>query len=246
VTRRRHSDTQLLELASEGSASAFAALLHRHRGAMQRIVLDAADPHATAESTMVSAIRDLRRRRVSSDTDVRAWITELARARADRDPSPADVDQLLTPDWFDRAWSRAERRWPSGYARPRLPRWAGLVLGAVALAGTSSVATYLYLSYEATTEIVGELVAEPLGPGEGVLPSLTIQPTTEDPELLPAPELFGDIEIGELPTYDLTGRGDERPPVAEIGPPTSGAPGDDGTEGAQGAGPGSLPGVTTP
>jgi hypothetical protein len=233
VTRQRHSDTQLLELASEGSASAFAALLHRHRGALQRIVLDAADPHATAESTMVSAIRDLRRHRVSTDTDIRTWITELARTQADRDPSPADVDQLLTPDWFDRAWSRAERAWPNGYARPRLPRWGALVLGAVALAGTSSVATYLYLSYEATTEIVGELVAEPLEAGQGVLPSLPSGPTPDDPDLLPAPELFGDIEIGELPTYDLTGRGDERPPTVEIGPPTSGAPVDDGASGTQ-------------
>jgi hypothetical protein len=235
VTRRRHSDTQLLELAAEGSASAFAALLHRHRGALQRIVLDAADPHATAESTMVSAIRDLRRRRVPSATDVRSWITELARTQADRDPSPADVDQLLTPDWFDRAWSRAERAWPSGYARPRVPRWVSLMLGAVALAGSSSVATYLYLSYEATTVIVGELVAEPLEPGEGLLPSLTDARPADDPELLPAPELFGDIEIGELPTYDLTGRGDERAPVAEIGPPPSSAPGDDDAAGAEGA-----------
>jgi hypothetical protein len=237
VARRRHSDTQLLELASEGSASAFAALLHRHRGALQRIVLDAADPHATAESTMVSAIRDLARHRVSSDTDLRTWITGLARTQADRDPSPADVDQLLTPDWFDRAWSRAERTWPSGYPRPRLPRWGALVLGAVALAGTSAAATYLYLSYEATTEIVGELVAEPLEPGEGVLPTLPVAPPSDDPDLLPAAELFGDVEIGELPTYDLTGRGDQRPPVAEIGPPVSGAPTDGGASGSEGESP---------
>jgi len=231
VTRQRHSDAQLLELASEGSASAFAALLHRRRGELQRIVLDAADPGRTAEAVMVAAIRDLRRRRVTAETDVTGWIIGIARTHADRSPSPAVVDQLLAPDWFDRAWSRAERAWPMGYARPRLPRWGALVVGAIALSGVASAATFVYLSYEATAEVVGELVAEPLEPGMGVLPSAGTGPPTEDPELLPAPELFGDIEIGELPTYDLTGRGDDRPPVVEIRPPDSGAPAQDDASG---------------
>jgi hypothetical protein len=220
VTRRRHSDAQLLRLASEGSAPAFASLLHRHRSALQRVVLDAADPRAAAEHTMRSAMRDLQQRRVTADTDVVAWITDLATSHAARDPSPQDVDQLLAADWFDRAWSRAERSWPSGSVRPRLPRWGALLLGGLALAGTSSLATYLYVTFEETTEIVGELVAEPIEPGQGLAP---LDPTNEaptEPDLLPAPELFGDIEIGELPTYDLTGRDDARPGPAEIGPRT--------------------------
>jgi hypothetical protein len=232
VTRQRHSDAQLLDLATQGSAPAFAALLHRRRGELQRVVLDAADPRSTAEATMVSAIRELRRRRVTAETDVTSWIVELARTQAARTPSPDEVDQLLAPDWFDRAWSRAERAWPTGYARPRLPRWGALVLGALALAVMASISTYLYMSYEATTEIVGELVAEPLGPGEGLLPAEDVAPTADEP--VPAPELFGDIEIGELPTYDLTGRGDDEPPVVEIRPPVSGAPDPDDAAGADG------------
>jgi hypothetical protein len=222
VTRRRHSDEQLLRLASEGSAPAFASLLHRYRGELQRVVLDAADPRAATEATMVSAVRELRRRNVTPDVDVPAWITRLARAHAERDPSPHDVDQLLAADWFDRAWSRAERSWPTGYARPRLPRWGAFVLGGVTLAISASVATFLYVGYEATTELVGELVAEPLEPGQGAVPLEASEGGPQDVELRPAPELFGDIEIGELPTYDLTGRGDGRPPSREVRPPASG------------------------
>jgi hypothetical protein len=230
VTRRRHSDDQLIELAAEGSAPAFASLLHRYRGDLQRVVLDAADPRAATEATMVAAIRGLRRRRITSGTDVRAWLTDLAREQVQRDPSPADVDQLLAADWFDRAWSGAERSWPTGRTIPRPARWAALLAGAVALAATSSLATYLYLSYEATTEFVGELVAEPLEPGTGIIPAGPAVPSEVTAEPLPAPELFGDIEIGELPTYDLTGRDEERPATPEIGPQPSGAPDDTRTD----------------
>jgi hypothetical protein len=235
VTRARHSDTQLIELAAEGSAPAFASLLHRYRGELQRVVLDAADPRRATEATMVAAIRDLRRRRLSPDTDVRSWVRDLARAQVVQDPSPADVDQLLPTDWFDRAWSAAERAWPSGRALPRPPRWATLLLGAVALAATSSLATYLYLSYEATTVLVGELVAEPIEPGTGLVPTGSVTPAEPGDELLPAPELFGDIEIGELPTYDLTGRGDGRPTTPEIGPPPAATSDDAATSTGDGA-----------
>jgi hypothetical protein len=238
VTRRRHSDAALIELAAEGSAPAFASLLHRYRNDLQRVVLDAADPRAVSVSTMVAAMRDLRRHRLTPSTDVRTWVTDLAREQAQRDPSPADVDQLLAADWFDRAWSSAERAWPSGRVPPRLPRWGQLLVGAVALAATAASATYGYLSYEATTELVGELVAEPLEPGMGLVPAGPAVPSEASPDLLPAPELFGDIEIGELPTYDLTGRGDDRPTTPEIGPQPSGAPA--GTE-AAGDGAGERP-----
>ena len=229
--RPRHSDADLLALAREGSGPAFASLLHRHRDVIQRGALRAEHPERLAEATIVAGVRDLRRGRANAE-DLRAWLSGLVDAQVQRDPGTPGVERLLPGDWFDRAWAGAERTWPSGRRRPRLPRWARFAVAATLLASSGAGATYLVITSEVTTEVVSELVAEPIDdPDVLVVPGPIVEQTPED-----VPELFGDVELGELPTYDLTGEGDRGRPAPA--PPTIGPQerGDAGAAGGEGDG----------
>ena len=212
--RPRHSDAVLLELAREGSGPAFAALLYRHRDVIQRGALRSGHPERVAEATIVTAVRDLRRGRVDVD-DLRGWLSGIVEAQVHRAPGTPGVERILPGDWFDRAWSGAERTWPSGRRRPHVPRWARVTAAATVLALAGAGATYLVITSEVTTEVISELVAEPIeDPDVLVVPGPVVEQAPEE-----APELFGDVELGELPTYDLTGEGDRsRPTPPTIGP----------------------------
>lgn len=215
VRRRRHTDLELLELAREGSAPAFASLLHRHREILRRGALRAAHPEQVVTSTMLSATRQLRRGAAPED-DIRAWLMDLMEAQVADDLGPPGVERILPSDWFDRTWVRAEQHWPSGRRRPRPPRWAGHAAGAVLLASAGAVGTYLTVTSEISTDVIRELVAEPVeDPDVIAVPGPIAEAPAEG-----APELFGDVEIGELPTYDLTGQGGrERPDGPSLAPP---------------------------
>jgi hypothetical protein len=218
--RPRHSDADLLGLARDGSAPAFAALLHRHRDVIQRSALRAEHPERVVESTMVAAVRDLRRDRVDI-SDPRRWLGGLVEELAMNDPGRPGVERLLPTDWFDRSWVRVEMRWPSG--RPRLvaPRWARNVVAALALALLGAGTTYAMITADAAQEVLSELIAEPIDdPDALAVPGPVVEATPEE-----APELFDDIELGELPAYDLTGdagRGGAQPPTGA--PPETTAP----------------------
>ena len=218
--RPRHSDADLLELARDGSAPAFASLLHRHRDVLQRAALRAEHPERVVESAMVAAVRDLRRGRARAD-DLRAWLGTHVESLVDGDPGRPGVERLLPVDWFDRTWVRVERRWPSGRRPVSLPRWAGLLAAAAALALTGSATTYLLITADRSPEVLSELVAEPIeDPDVLVVPGPVVDSEPED-----APELFGDIELGELPPYDLGGSdGDRGPEAPTVGPPAAPAP----------------------
>jgi hypothetical protein len=213
--RPRHSDADLVDLARSGSAPAFASLLYRHRDVIQRAALKAAQPDAAVEVVMRTAVRSLRRADVASG-DVRSWIGALSEQEVRSDLGRPDVERMLPADWFDRAWVRVEPSWPTGRRSRRPPRWARTVLGALLLAGLGSGATYALVTAERMTDVVSELVGEPIeDPMFLVVPGPVVDQEPED-----APELFGDVELGELPTYDLTGDGDRRrPPAPTIGPP---------------------------
>jgi len=223
VVRMRHTDAQLLELARDGSAPAFGSLLHRHRRRLQREAVQAQDPTRALTDAGVAAMRALRRGTVGAD-DPGTWLAGLVAEEAQRDPAPDQVEPMLGGDWFPRLWVELDRRWPSGRRRVSPPRWATMLVVAVVLAIVSGVTTYLVLTDERTTEVVLDLVATPLeGPGalreQGFVP----------PEPEEAPELFGDVELGELPSYDLTGPGGTAPAVPSppsIGPPTGGTDAD--------------------
>ena len=223
--RPRHSDADLLELSREGSAPAFASLLHRHRDVIQRGALRAEHPERVAESAMAAAMRALRRGGADMD-DPRAWLVTIVEDQAQRDPGRPGVERLLPADWFDRAWVQVERRWPSGRRRIVVPRWAVLLAAAVALGGVASGVTYLVVTADTTPEVLSELVAEPVeDPDALVVPGPAPEVVPEEP-----PELLGDVELGELPTYDLTGEHGggnvERPTV---GPPAAPGPADPGS-----------------
>jgi hypothetical protein len=227
--RPRHSDTDLLELAREGSAPAFASLLHRHRDVIQRGALRSEHPERVAVSAMVAAVRDLRRGRARTD-DLRDWIDALVEAQVLRDPGSPGVDRMLPGDWFDRAWVGVEQCWPSGRRPLRVPRWARRGAAATMLALAGAGTAFLVITADPTTEVISELVAEPVeDPDLLVVPGPVV--VTEPEE---APELFGDVELGELPTYDLTGEdGTRRPEGPTLGPPAAPSPEDDASAGGE-------------
>jgi hypothetical protein len=225
--RPRHSDTDLLELAQKGSAPAFASLLHRHRDIIQRGALRAEHPERIAESAMVAAMRSLRRGRADGD-DLRGWLDRLVEGLTLQDPGRPGVERLLPTDWFDRTWVQVAPRWPRGRRSPRVPRWAWQLAGAVGLALGGASVTYFVVTADPTSEVLSELVAEPIeDPDTLAVPGPVVEQQPED-----TPELFGDIELGEIPTYDLTGEDDRdgarRPTIA---PPAAPRPGEDPMEG---------------
>jgi hypothetical protein len=215
VGRPRHTDLELLELARDGSSPAFASLLHRHREVLHRGALRAEHPERAVESAMLAAIRQLRRGPVPAD-DLRGWLVTLVEEQVDRDPGRPGVERMLPADWFDRQWVRAERHWPSGRRLLLPPRWVGQAAGALLLAIIGAGGTYLVVTSDATTEVIRELIAEPVDdPDVVVVPGPVVDIPDEE-----APELFGDVELGELPTYDLTGEGDRSgQPGPTIAPP---------------------------
>jgi hypothetical protein len=226
--RPRHSDADLLELARDGSAPAFASLLHRHRDVVQRGALRAEHPERVAGEALLAAVRDLRRGRARA-AELRDWLAGLVEQEVQREPGTPGVDRMLPADWFDRAWVHAERRWPSGRRRLRAPRWTWHAVGALVLAVAGAGTTYLVITADATVEVLSELIAEPIeDPEMLVVPGPVVEVEPEE-----APELFGDVELGELPTYDLTGEDeDRRPRPPTVGPPAAPAPGGgDATDG---------------
>ena len=209
----RHDAAELLALARDGSAAAFASLLHRDRAALQRVALGAADPERALRTAITAAMRAARRRDADA-AGVAAAATAAAGAEATRAPRVAEVEPLLPPDWFDRAWVAAAPAWPTGRRPlPRPPRWATVVASGLLLAAVGAGGTWLALSSGGDREVLGSIVASPLdGPS-----ALDERPPAPEPVVEEAPELFGDVEIGELPTYDLTTR-EPAAPTPRIGP----------------------------
>jgi hypothetical protein len=133
---------------------------------------------------------------------------------------------MLPSEWFDRCWVRAERSWPTGRRIAQPPAWAGRATAAALLAVIGTGGTYLLITAESTSEVIRELIAEPVeDPDVVVVPGPVVEIPLEE-----APELFGDVEIGELPTYDLTGEGQRGGPT---GPTLAPRPTDGGS--AEGA-----------
>lgn len=215
---RSHDDADLLMLARDGSAAAFAALLHRHRAALLRGIDGAADPERAARETMTVLMRRLRSGD-QVDADVATLVDRTAREVATREPRTDGAEPLLPTDWFDRAWAAAEPAWPSGRRPlPRPPRWLTLVASGLLLAVVGGGVTWMVLAREGDREIVGSILASVI---EGPT-ALEDAPPPPEPEIEEAPALFGDIEIGELPTYDLARPGpDQRPPSPQVAPPQS-------------------------
>lgn len=217
--RPRHSDADLVELATAGSAPAFASLLHRHRDVLRRGALRTEHPEDAVAAALVAALKDLRRGRLRA-SGLRDRLDELMETVVRDDHGRPGVEQLLPPDWFDRAWVRVEDRWPTGRRRRRAPRWLWHVLGAGLLATAGAAGTTFVVTADVATEVVSELVAEPI---DDDVDTPARDPRTEDVVGPPAEslELFDDVELGELPTYDLTGEGATRPVPGRpmVGPP---------------------------
>ena len=164
---------------------------------------------------MLAAVRELRRGRLRAD-DLRDRLADLADTEARREPGRPGVERILPVGWFDAAWVQVERRWPSGRLRPRPPRWAGYAAGALLLIAAGGAGAAYVVTAEVTTEVVGEIVAEPVEDPEAlVVPGPQVSAEPEE-----VPELFGDVELGQLPGYDLSGTDDDpSSPAPTVGPP---------------------------
>ena len=240
--RRRRSDADLLDAARAGSAAAFAALLHRHRDVIERSTQHTPDPEHAARAIIVDAMRGLPSAGATApgtdggteaavdgapELDVRTWLASIAARRAPSGTSEQDGrpgTERPQDGWFDHAWVRTERRWPTGRRPLRVPRRVAAALGVVALAGLSSAVTVATLTAQPFTEVLSELVAEPVDdPSELVVPG-----PVEELEPEEVPELFDDIELGELPTYDLGGSGGSSAPGPSApAPPAPSPPSED-------------------
>lgn len=232
--RPRHNDSDLLELAAAGSSPAFASLLHRHREVLQRGALRAEHPEKAVEKALTAAIQDLHHDRIRTDS-LRDRLGELMEAAVREDQGRPGVERLLPSDWFDRAWVRVEERWPTGRRRLSVPRWAWRLTGVMVLATAGIVGTVLVVTADVTTDVVSELVADPVE--DRGIPEPGPLPAAGEPEPVESPQLFDDVELGELPNYDLTGGGAAGPPSEErsqLPPSATRIDGDD--EGAVSAG----------
>lgn len=160
------SDAELVELAQDGSAPAFAVLLHRHGAAVREVVTDEADPTGAVVATYLTAMRHLGQR--TPTTPVRPWLLELATDEA-RHPRPAsDAPPALDADELDGIWAELDVRWPDGRTPRTVPAWLGWSALVVVLASLAVLVPYLILGF-------GVDVDE--GPDE--LPSIVARPLPE-------------------------------------------------------------------
>ncbi len=152
MTYSERSDAHLVELAQQGSASAFGVLVHRHGPTVLQAAQHDQDPIGATVATFVRAIRSLPHADLQ---DVEGWLLDLAaeELQVDRaDVSPSDVPTAavlirphrgttppigtLDPD-LDEVWSELAPRWPTGKLPRHLPSWAiwlGTIIVLLALA----------------------------------------------------------------------------------------------------------------
>lgn len=162
------SDAELVRLAQQGVATAFAALVHRHAPVVRATVATYDDPEAAVVATFVRAMRRLDD--LDPDEPIGPWLQTLAHEQGS-DPAPVTPDRApaMDVDELDRIWLELARRWPTGRQPLRPPRWlvravAAVALLAIALA-VAVLGPYVVLTTAVdrtpTAVVVAEVTAEP-------------------------------------------------------------------------------------
>lgn len=216
MTFAERSDAELLALAREGVAPAFAVLLHRH-GPTVLTLAEPADPDPVG-ATVATFVRAMRGLADTPPGDVRRWLLELAAEEIEGEltvPPPGasggDTDggtetatitrtTARTDERLDEVWAELALRWPNGRVPRHVPSWAIWLLTTLLLMGAAVALPWLVLGASADDDLaIEELRASP------VLEDLTFQEEVieEQPE--------------ELPTFEFP-EPPEEPPAPEPAP----------------------------
>jgi hypothetical protein len=205
----RRRDAELVELAQDGSAPAFAVLVHRHAPAVLAATADAEDPQRATRDVFVRAMRELPDR--DPKQPVGPWLTELAGR-----PAPwTTAEEEVAPARVDELWRELDRRWPDGRAPRRSRRVLRRVTVAVAAVAIGVAVPAAVLTADPTEdEDVTELRAQPLDD-----PADVPEPDGEEPRTLPA---FEFPEVEDAPLAPLP---EDEVPASELSPETRLIPG---------------------
>lgn len=196
VTADGPSDAELVRLAADGVAAAFAVLLRRHADVLVPI---AREPGAERRLRSVG-IRAMRALRSAPPTDdVRGWLAGLAGITPVPDPIPRRPRTGLgRRDWVDALWVELSARWPDGRRRLTVPRFARALAAAMVLVAAGVVAATALLRERPPAPLVGQVQA-------------FARPSTGDDFVVEDEE-----ELGDLPVFDLP---DDEPPATPTSPP---------------------------
>lgn len=183
-------DRELVELAKDGWAPAFAVLVHRHAPRVLAASSGGRDPYDATLATFTDAMRRLPDR--DSGSAFGPWVLSLSGQLApDRVPA---VDAAV----LDRLWADLHVRWPDGRAPRRWPtvvRRVGILVAAVAV-GIAVPIAVLSAPASDDPEVI-ELRAQPM-PAEARpdppevedegLEAIEELPSFEFPDVEPEPE----------------------------------------------------------
>lgn len=215
------SDTELMQLAQQGSATAFAVLVHRHAPAVRQAVAAASDPTTAVVHTFTAAMRALPDRDPTSP--VRPWLLQLAARKPRKGRQPVAIGSRTPPPLeapeLDHVWGELAPRWPDGRVARRFPHWLGRSALVVVLAALAVLVPYSVLSVvdeDDGPQVLPSVVARPLE--EEATPPEPEEPPEEEP---PPPFTFPDVDLDADP--DPAPAPDPEPPTTD--PTTDPEPG---------------------
>ncbi len=200
------SDTELVPLAQDGDASAFAVIVHRHAPRVRAVLADTRDPDARLQQVFVTAMRALPT--LDPEPDVTAWLTGLATDRTRRPVEPGDVPEPLDDEHLDRLWAALAARWPDGRRRRSIPGWVGVIAFVLLVLALSVLVPYATLTF-----------GSDLDAGPQVLPEQIARPFEEELIADEAPEVDAaiDEDLPEPPVFTF-------PDIDEVNEPAAPAP----------------------
>lgn len=139
------SDDELITLARQGWAPAFATLLHRHGDEVLAAVDNRRRPVPAVTTTFLRAMRRLDERHPVEPVD--RWLVRLSTGPRWRRRRPAEPDERrqLSDTDRDLIWSELRARWPRGRRRRRVPPVLIWLATLVAVAAVSAGVPLLVL-----------------------------------------------------------------------------------------------------
>lgn len=148
------TDAALLAEARQGSAGAFAVLLHRHTGPLAASLADQRDPDTALVTVLRRAMDEVAA--LEPDTDVAGWLGSVARRTVRRPLTATTTSTPLPPERLDVVWRELAPHWPGlPHRRRRPPAWVRLTGLTAALVVAAALVPFLLLTLEQEREPVG-------------------------------------------------------------------------------------------